>query len=136
MGSRREGREMALQALYLSDTAGLPIENALKTTLAEVASSQVREFSAHLATGVDGKKNQIDAILIRYAQNWDIKRMAVIDRNILRLSTYEIIHDLETPVSVIIDEAIEIAKTFSTEDSGKFVNGILDKVKSERKHDA
>lgn len=127
---------MALQALYLSDNANLPVETTLKTTLSEVNSSSVQAFCTHLVTGVDEKKEQIDAILTRYAQNWDIKRMAVIDRNILRLSTYEIIHDVETPVSVIIDEAIEIAKTYSTEDSGKFVNGILDKVKAERKPSA
>ena len=59
--------------------------------------------------------------------------MAIVDRNILRLSTFEILHDMDTPISVIIDEAIEIAKAYSTEDSGKFVNGILDKVKTERK---
>lgn len=123
---------MALQSLYLSDTCNLPVESALVSTLPEGAASSVREFATHLATGVHERKSQIDAILTKYAQNWDLRRMAAIDRNILRLSTYEILHDLETPVSVIIDEAIEIAKTYSTEDSGKFVNGILDKVKSER----
>ncbi len=123
---------MALQTLYLSDTCNLTAEAALKSTLTENISPTVRDFCAHLVTGVQGKKEEIDAIVTRYAQNWDMGRMAAIDRNILRLSTFEILSDLETPLSVIIDEAIEIAKTFSTEDSGKFVNGILDKIKQER----
>ena len=124
---------MALQTLYLSDTCKLPSDSALKTTLTEDLPPTVREFCSHLVAGVQEKQDQIDAILSRYAQNWDLDRMAVIDRNILRLSTFEIISDMETPLSVIIDEAIEIAKTYSTEDSGKFVNGILDKIKQERK---
>ena len=125
---------MALQTLYLSDACKLPTDSALKTTLSKDLSPAVREFCSHLVAGVQEKQDQIDAILSRYAQNWDLDRMAVIDRNILRLSTYEIICDMETPLSVIIDEAIEIAKTYSTEDSGKFVNGILDKIKQERKN--
>ncbi|OGR87300.1 MAG: transcription antitermination factor NusB [Elusimicrobia bacterium RIFCSPLOWO2_01_FULL_60_11] len=133
MGSRREGREMALQTLYLADTCRIAVEEALKSTLSEPGPSSVREFATHLANGVEVHKPRIDAILVKYTQNWDIKRMAVVDRNILRLSTFEILFDPETPLSVIIDEAIEVAKTYSTEDSGKFVNGILDKVKAERK---
>ena len=124
---------MALQALYLSDTCSLPIETALKNTLTDNLSPAVRDFCAHLVRGVQEKQKQIDPILSQCAQNWDLGRMAVIDRNILRLSTFEILNDLETPVSVIINEAIEIAKAYSTEDSGKFVNGILDKIKLERK---
>ena len=87
-----------------------------------------REFKGRME-----RKEEIDRILSLYAENWDIKRMAMVDRNILRLAAFEILVDLETPLSVIIDEAIEIAKVFSTQDSGKFVNGVLDKVKSERK---
>ncbi len=89
-------------------------------------------FSRHLAQGVLDKKNEIDTILTSYAEHWELSRMAAVDRNILRLAALEILTDLETPVSVIINEAIEIAKTFSTEESGKFVNGILDKVKQNR----
>ena len=147
MGNRRQAREMALQALYLNDTCGFSSKMALETISSELASNQeigsqenertgkslITEFCEHLVNGVFSKKDEIDAILARYTENWDIKRMATVDRNILRLSTFEIITDLGTPISVIIDEAIEIAKNFSTEDSGKFVNGILDKVKQERK---
>jgi N utilization substance protein B len=67
-----------------------------------------------------------------YAANWELKRMAALDRNILRLAAYELIYELDTPETVIINEAVEIAKAYSTDDSGKFVNGILDKLKSQR----
>ena len=124
---------MALQSLYLADACRLTVQAALKSTLSEPGESSVKVFASHLAQGVEDHKPQIDALLTKYAQNWDLDRMAAVDRNILRLSTYEILYDTDTPLSVIIDEAIEVAKTFSTEDSGKFVNGILDKVKTERK---
>src|SRR5438105_5065330 len=99
MGSRREGREMALQTLYLSDSCSLSAETALKTTLSESISPTVRKFCSHLVIGVEGNREQIDTILSRYTQNWDLNRMAVVDRNILRLSTFEILSDLDTPVS-------------------------------------
>ncbi len=124
---------MALQALYLTDTCGNDSDSALKSSFPEGLASSIQKFAAHLVNGVEGKKPEIDAVVTKYAQNWDMKRMATIDRNILRIATYEIMFDMETPVSVIIDEAIEIAKAYSTEDSGKFVNGVLDKIKTERK---
>lgn len=133
MGSRRQSREMALQALYLHDTCGLAVDAALRSTIPEGSPEAIRVFCRHLVEGVLQSRDEIDKILMKYTENWDIRRMATVDRNILRLSTFEILTDVQTPVSVIIDEAIEIAKTFSTEDSGKFVNGILDKVKKERK---
>lgn len=133
MGTRRQARELALQTLYLHDTCGTPIEKALEATLAEINTATTKEFCRHLVEGVTARRDEIDKILATYTENWDIKRMASVDRNILRLSTFEILTDVQTPVSVIIDEAIEIAKSFSTQDSGKFVNGILDKVKNERK---
>lgn len=133
MGARREGRQMALQTLYLSDSCSISLDSALESTLNPQVPQTVVIFCRHLVQGVIDKKEEIDRILSHYTENWEIKRMATVDRNILRLSTFEILNDLETPVSVVIDEAIEIAKTFSTEDSGKFVNGILDKVKKERK---
>jgi N utilization substance protein B len=93
---------------------------------------KIRVFSAKLASGASDNMPRIESLIVQYAENWELSRMAVIDRNILRLSAYELIWCTETPVSVIIDEAVEIAKAFSTADSGKFVNGILDKIKEER----
>ena len=75
----------------------------------------------------------LDALIKKYAQNWEMDRMAALDRNLLRLGAYEIIFELDTPVSVIIDEAVEMAKAFSTPDSGKFVNGILDRIRKDVK---
>jgi N utilization substance protein B len=85
-----------------------------------------------LARGALAHRPALDAVIAKVAENWEIGRMAAIDRNILRLAAFELMHSLETPVSVVIDEAVEIAKTYSTQDSGKFVNGILDKIKTER----
>ncbi len=117
----------------MTDACGVPLEESFKYIAQDPAYSETDDFSRHLADGVWNHKSEIDAMLTRYAENWDLHRMAAVDRNILRLSTFEIVHDKETPLSVIIDEAIEIAKTYSTEESGKFVNGILDKIKQERK---
>lgn len=132
MGARRQGRELALQAMYLADTCSAPLLQSFETVTKEAQPAHVFEFAQHLIKGINEKKDEIDHLLTRYAENWELKRMATVDRNVLRLAAFEILTDLETPVSVIIDEAIEIAKTYSTMDSGKFVNGILDKLKQER----
>ncbi len=133
MGARRKGREFALQALYLADITRLPIEKAFRSLVSgESLDENVREFAHGLADGTYAKRDDLDTVIKKYAQNWDLARMAALDRNLLRLGAYEILFQQETPVSVVIDEAVEIAKAFSTPDSGKFVNGILDKVKNER----
>lgn len=133
MGSRRQARELILQALYLNDTGAVPLETAFGMVSAGALPDTIRQFSQRLIEGMIKEKNAIDEILSRYTENWDLKRMAAVDRNILRLATLEILTETDTPISVIIDEAIEIAKSYSTEDSGKFVNGILDKVQHERR---
>ncbi len=133
MGDRRKGREYALQALYLMDVAHMPAENAINSVLkGEKISPKLREFAEQLTLGTEKNLDPINEAIKKYADNWEISRMAAIDRNILRLSAFELMFDSETPISVIIDEAVEIAKHFSTPDSGKFVNGILDKIKFER----
>jgi len=93
---------------------------------------KTRVFAQHLAAGVLASLEEIDPLLKKYAENWELGRMAAIDRCILRLATFEILKDTDTPVNVIINEAVEIAKKYSTAESSKFVNGILDKVKLER----
>lgn len=132
MGARRKGREFALQALYLADITRLPLEKALTALTYGDVDPKAREFALGLAEGAYNNTEAIDAAIMKYARNWDIRRMAALDRNILRLGAYEILFEAGTPVSVAIDEAVELAKSFSTGDSGKFVNGILDKVKHER----
>ena len=90
---------------------------------------EVRKFGDPLIRGVLGNLNELDGIIKEQARNWDIARIAKVDRNILRLAIYEMLHRDDIPPVVSINEAIDIAKKFSTENSGRFVNGILDKVK-------
>jgi N utilization substance protein B len=91
----------------------------------------VRLFADPLIRGAVEHREQLDEAIQRHAKNWDLHRMAVVDRNILRLAIYEMLHREDIPPIVSINEAVDIAKKFSTADSGKFVNGILDKVKGE-----
>jgi N utilization substance protein B len=130
MNSRREARECALQMLYLTDTCNIPIETVLDSFSESLPTITVyRDFAEKLFRGVCQRREEIDCLIKEYVKNWDLARMARVDRNILRLSTYEILATPETPISVIIDEAVEISKKYSTKDSSKFVNGILDKLK-------
>ena len=94
--------------------------------------AKTRQFAEHLVAGVTEEQARIDPLLTKYAENWELSRMATIDRCILRMGAFELLRDLETPVNVVINEAVEIAKKFSTGESSRFVNGILDKVKLER----
>lgn len=136
MGVRRKGREFALQMLYLVDVTKLPAEKIVDgVTAGENLDEKSVAFARDLAFGALNNKTALDELIKKYAKNWEMERMAALDRNILRMGAYEIVYQTDTPVSVIIDEAVEIAKTFSTPDSGKFVNGILDKIKLERKSD-
>ena len=132
-GTRRQGREVALQILYLADIARLDGEGASRIIWAGAEfPPKARRFAEALATGALAHRAELDLLITKYAENWEIGRMAAIDRNLLRLAAFELLHEIDTPVSVVIDEAVEIAKTFSTQDSGKFVNGILDKIKTIR----
>jgi transcription antitermination protein NusB len=157
MGKRREARERAIQFLFQHDlnppedlemalnhfwdsqraaaiaedkgmaTWGQPVE--LPPPSAEDAA--VRLFAEPLIRGTLEHRNEADELIKKHAQNWDLHRMAAVDRNILRLAIYEMLFRDDIPPVVSINEAVDIAKKFSTQDSGKFVNGILDKVKGE-----
>ena len=96
-----------------------------------VDDAALRLFSEPLIRGVLQHREAIDTEIQKYAHNWDIRRMAAVDRNILRLAVYEMRHRTDIPPVVSINEAVDIAKRFSTQDSGKFVNGILDKIKGD-----
>lgn len=133
MGARRQAREAALQILYLVDVGGLDLETALTAFWKDnELAPRAKAFADELAKGTLEHRPTIDGLITKYAENWEINRMAAVDRNILRLTAFELLFHQDTPVSVAIDEAVEIAKTYSTQDSGKFVNGILDKIKLER----
>ena len=135
MGTRRKGREVALQALYLADIANVDPDKALRSLIKEdegAIEPKSEAFASQLAAGAWSKRAELDVVIQKYTKNWELNRMAALDRNVLRMATYELLHNAATPTSVIIDEAVEIAKTYSTAESGKFVNGILDQIKKER----
>jgi N utilization substance protein B len=130
MSSRRQARECSLQMLYAVDNCNILADFALDVFYGNLPKANAyREFAVNLFNGVCEKKDAIDAFIKQYAKNWELERMAVVDRNIIRLATYEIMVTTDTPISVIIDEAVEISKKYSTKDSSKFINGILDKLK-------
>ena len=119
-GSRREARERALSLLYEAELKDLtPAE-----VLAELAVDP-DPFAAELVRGVGEYRAEIDELIGRFAIDWAIDRMPVIDRNVLRLGVFELLHRPEIPVGAVISEAVELAKRYSTEDSGRFVNGVL-----------
>ena len=157
MGARREARERAVQFLFQYDlNRPEDLDEALERfwenqrlavvfgdkadarwgqpiTLPPSSADEegVRAFGEPLIRGAVEHLEELDALIRKYAQNWKLERIAVVDRNILRLAIYEMLHRDDIPPVVSINEAVDIAKKFSTEDSGKFVNGILDKVKGE-----
>ena len=133
MGLRRDGREAAIQFLYQYDThKPANVEEALAAFWKQTEEPQnVREFANDLLRGALEKRPEVDAKIRTLADNWDFERLAVVDRNILRLAVYEMLFRPEIPPVVSINEAIEIAKKFSTAESGKFVNGLLDRVKKD-----
>ncbi|MBO7611985.1 MAG: transcription antitermination factor NusB [Elusimicrobia bacterium] len=134
MGTRRQSRECTLQMLYAFDNCSMDEKSIFECfdTLLPVE-IPYREFAVTIFRGVCNNQKEIDSLIEKYADNWEISRMTVIDRNIMRLAAYEILYMPKTPISVIIDEAVEISKAYSNKDSSKFVNGILDKLKNERK---
>ena len=130
MGKRRRAREFALQVLYQLDIRKERAEEVLHQFWKENdVEKEVQNFTNILVKGVEEKRSEIDKLLSEYALNWDLSRMSVVDRNILRLGSLEILFLKEIPFAVSINEAIELAKSFGTDDSFKFINGILNRVK-------
>ncbi|MDZ4814911.1 MAG: transcription antitermination factor NusB [Verrucomicrobiota bacterium] len=131
---RRDGREKALQFLFQSDFNLTPdkIQSDLNTFWdLEDAPTEVRFFAEQLIHGVLGTRDEIDELIKKHSLNWDFHRIAKVDKNIMRLSIFEMLHRDDIPPVVSINEAVEIAKRYSTEESGKYVNGILDKIRSD-----
>ena len=158
MRPRREAREKAVQFLFQHDlNPPSDLKDALDRFWASQCSAQkgagpepaspeespqnldgpdtyessVRLFADPLIAGVLEQRDEVDAVIKKHARNWDISRMAVVDRNVLRLAIFEMLHRDDIPPVVSINEAVDISKRFSTEDSGRFVNGILDRVKQD-----
>ena len=130
MKKRTRARELALQFLYQLDLRGPSLlDEAPEFLRSEEPDKSTREFALHLVRGTVEHADEIDAVIRDVAQNWVIERMAVIDRNVLRMATYEILHRKDIPPKVSINEAIELGKRYSTQNSGGFINGVLDKIK-------
>jgi transcription antitermination protein NusB len=128
MGSRHQSRERTLQILFQYDIhadPGMSLEEFWKQY---EASEDVKAFAERLVSGVLEHKKELDALIGKYATNWKVSRMQIVDRNILRLGVYELLWMDEVPARVTVNEAIELAKDFGDEEAAKFVNGILDKV--------
>jgi transcription antitermination protein NusB len=154
-GKRRTAREMAVQMLYQSDLGGSPLAHIFNTFdlteyLAKEAAAEKKreelapaddradyakrrkrleeafEYAKELVQGTLDNLEKIDEMIRSQADNWRLERMPPVDRNILRLAVYEMLHERETPKLVVLDEAIELAKKFGSEQSGRFVNGLLD----------
>jgi transcription antitermination protein NusB len=128
MGSRHQSRERALQILFQYDIHGKPglwLEEFWKPLK---DSEESRAFAERLVAGVREHQKELDALIGRYATNWKVSRMQVVDRNILRIGAYELLWLDEVPAKVTMNEAIELAKDFGDDEAAKFVNGILDKM--------
>ncbi len=131
MGTRRRAREIALQVLYQLDTSrGKPKEVLELFWENFKPSSQAREFCQRLVEGVSQNLGEVDRLIEDHSENWTLKRMAVVDRNILRLATFELLHCPDIPFKAILNEAVELAKKYGADDSSAFINGILDKIHS------
>jgi N utilization substance protein B len=132
MSRRRKAREIALQSLYASEVGGSGWKDALGETIRRrEASAEASEYASRLVEGVSGMREELDSMISSHLDNWRIERVAVVDRIIMEIALYELLEHPEVPEGVIIDEAIEIAKRFSTEKAGAFVNGLLDRLAGE-----
>lgn len=129
MTNRRKLRESAVQILYAMDFHEVSVQDALRLYQRFFGETLDDDgYLANLVGGVAGEKDDIDNLIRQYSTNWRLERMAVVDRNILRMATYELMHLRDIPRKVCINEAIEIAKRFGGDDSPSFINGILDRV--------
>ncbi len=132
MRKRTQSREFALQILYQTDISDGDVNEILagfweiRTDFEDA--KDVRAYTENLVKGTLQKIKEIDLVIERFAENWEMKRMAYVDRNILRLATYEMVYLEDIPIKVAINEAVELAKRYGEADSSKFVNGILDQI--------
>ncbi len=134
MGARHEGREAALRMLYQADLSGDATEAVLRAYLdGELSDTPPegpgRRFAEHLFRGVRHRRDELDTMIRQGSAHWRLERMAAVDRNVLRLALFELLDEAETPAAVILDEAVELAKIYGGEESGAFVNGVLDGIR-------
>ena len=128
MGARRKGRELALQMLYQWDVTRKPVDEIVDSiSLLQSSGESARRFASDLVEGAVSRIAEIDRLITEHSERWRLSRMSTVDRNILRLAVYEFLAET-SPKGVVINEALEVAKRFSSSDSTAFVNGVLDAV--------
>ena len=135
--SRHRAREAAVQMLYQWEVGHMPMPEVLATFwqgpgASEALSDAHRVFAAELATGVVAAVETIDPLIREASEHWRVERMNVLDRLIMRLAVYEFLHEAETPAKVIINEALDLARSFGGDESVRFINGVLDAIRRER----
>jgi N utilization substance protein B len=121
--TRRESRERALSLSYERDIRGIGADELLAGLPVPVDA-----YAHRLVCGVDAHQDELDQLIASFAERWSVERMPVIDRNLLRIGCFELLHCPEVPTAVVISEAVELAKEYSTDDSGRFVNGMLARI--------
>lgn len=126
IGSRREARERALALLYEAEVKDRPVADVL----AELPVAP-EPFAVELVTGVDEHRPELDALLTRFARDWPLARMPALDRAVLRMGCFELCHRPDVPTGAVLSEAVELASAYSTDDSGRFVNGVLSAIATE-----
>ena len=125
-GSRREARERALGLCYELEVREVPVD-----TLLEQQPARPDEYAVRLVQGVAEHRDQVDSLLRKFSEHWALERMPAVDRAVLRLAGYELGWEPDMPTAVVISEAVELAKQYSTKDSGRFVNGLLSRIAEE-----
>ena len=134
MGNRRKARELALQVLYQLECSGQKLKEILSYYWEEnPVPDEVCQFSGKLLEGTLRNLKELDMLIESVSTNWKLSRMASVDRNLLRQAAFELVYLEDIPSSVTINEAVEIAKKFGTEESASFINGILDKIAKDKK---
>jgi len=134
-GERRRAREAALQILYACEVAGIGPEEAIaghaeiQGQPGQLETAEAREFAAHLVVGTMRSVEEIDPIIAGASEHWRPSRMAVVDRLLLRLAVYQLLHVTDVPPVVVIDESVELARVYGGEESSRFVNGVLDAIR-------
>jgi N utilization substance protein B len=130
MGTRRQARELAMQALFymdMQDNASLPMLESFCDNFHPP--KKAHSFFLTLVNGVLETKGEIDALIERFSKNWEIQRMSCVDRNVMRIAVYEMLYCQDIPPKVSINEAVDVGKKFGTEESGAFINGIMDSIR-------
>lgn len=129
MGARRRAREIALQMLYQMEVNPVDPQEALELFWRNLSASQpVKEFVGRIVAGVHGKREEIDKLIKKHSEHWRLDRMDWVDKSILRMGVFEILFCDDIPVKVAMNEAVDLGKKFGAEESGAFINGILDKI--------